>query len=47
MDSPTTPTSEEKTMNRFENFFSLPELFSKENKKPTIILLLAPLVLIT
>ncbi len=34
-------------MNRFENFFSLPELFSKENKKPVIILLLAPLVLAT
>ncbi len=34
-------------MNRFENFFSLPGLFSEENKKPTIILLLAPLVLTT
>jgi membrane protease YdiL (CAAX protease family) len=34
-------------MNSFEKFFSLPELFSKENKKPVIILLLAPLVLTT
>ena len=34
-------------MNMFENFFSLPALFSKENKKPAIILLLAPLVLTT
>ncbi|MGD0036229.1 MAG: type II CAAX endopeptidase family protein [Bacteroidota bacterium] len=34
-------------MNNFKNFFSLPELFSKENKKPIIILLLAPLVLTT
>jgi len=34
-------------MNSFENFFSLPELFSRENKKPIIILLLAPLVLTT
>jgi len=30
-----------------EKFFSLPALFSKENKKPVIILLLAPLVLTT
>jgi membrane protease YdiL (CAAX protease family) len=34
-------------MTKFENFFSLPDLFSKENKKPAIILLLAPLVLTT
>ena len=34
-------------MNSFEKFFSLPELFSKENRKPVIILLLAPLVLTT
>jgi membrane protease YdiL (CAAX protease family) len=34
-------------MNSFEKFFSLPELFSKENKKPVIILILAPLVLTT
>ena len=34
-------------MNSFENYFSLPKLFSKENKKPVIILLLAPLVLTT
>jgi hypothetical protein len=34
-------------MNRFEKFFSLPELFSRENRKPLIILLLAPLVLTT
>jgi membrane protease YdiL (CAAX protease family) len=34
-------------MNQFENFFSLPKLFSEENKKPAIILLLAPLVLTT
>jgi membrane protease YdiL (CAAX protease family) len=47
MDSPTTSTQEEKIMNRIETFFSLPGLFSKENKKPTIILLIAPLLLIT
>lgn len=34
-------------MNRFENFISLPGLFSQENKKPTIILLLTPFVLTT
>ncbi len=34
-------------MNSFKNYFSLPELFSRENKKPVIILLLAPLVLTT
>ncbi len=34
-------------MTNLYNFFSLPELFSKENKKPIIILLLAPLVLTT
>jgi membrane protease YdiL (CAAX protease family) len=34
-------------MNRFEKFFSLPEIFSRENRKPLIILLLAPLVLTT
>ena len=34
-------------MNRLENYFSLPGLFSKENKKPAVILLLAPLVLTT
>jgi membrane protease YdiL (CAAX protease family) len=47
MDFTATSTSEEKDMNNFEKFFSLPELFSKENKKPTIILLLAPLLLTT
>jgi membrane protease YdiL (CAAX protease family) len=47
MDSPTTPTQEENIMNKFESFFSLPPLFSQENKKPIIILLLAPLVLTT
>jgi membrane protease YdiL (CAAX protease family) len=34
-------------MNSFEKFFSLPELFSKENKKPVTILVLAPLLLTT
>lgn len=34
-------------MTKIENFFSLPGLFSKENKKPAVILLLAPLVLTT
>jgi membrane protease YdiL (CAAX protease family) len=47
MDFTATPPSKEKNMNSFERFFSLPELFSKENKKPAIILLLAPLVLTT
>jgi membrane protease YdiL (CAAX protease family) len=47
MDSPATPTSEEKNMNSVEKFLSLPALCSKENKKPAIILLLAPLVLTT
>ena len=47
MDSTATSTSEETLMNKFEKFFSLPGLFSKENRKPTIILLLAPLLLTT
>jgi membrane protease YdiL (CAAX protease family) len=47
MDSPATPTQKEKPMNTFESIFPLPGLFSQENKKPTIILLLAPLVLTT
>jgi len=34
-------------MNRFENSLSLSGLFSGENKKPTIILLLAPLIVTT
>jgi membrane protease YdiL (CAAX protease family) len=47
MDSPTTSTQEKIIMNKLEKFFSLPEIFSKENIKPTIILLIAPLVLTT
>jgi membrane protease YdiL (CAAX protease family) len=47
MDFAAAATSEEKIMNSFKNYFSLPELFSRENKKPVIILLLAPLVLTT
>jgi membrane protease YdiL (CAAX protease family) len=47
MDFTAAPTSEEIIMNSFEKIFSLPELFSKVNKKPAIILLLAPLVLTT
>ncbi len=34
-------------MNKFLNYFSLPGLFSKENKKSTIILIIAPIVLTT
>jgi membrane protease YdiL (CAAX protease family) len=47
MDSSTTPTKKRIIMNKFENYFSLPGLFSKENKKSTIILLIAPVVLTT
>jgi membrane protease YdiL (CAAX protease family) len=47
MDPPAAPTSKEKLMNRFYTSFSLPDLFSNENKKPAIILLLAPLLLTT
>ena len=34
-------------MNKLEKFLSLPEFFSNENRKPAIILLLAPLILTT
>jgi membrane protease YdiL (CAAX protease family) len=47
VDSPTAPPEKEKTMNRFENSLSLSGLFSGENKKPTIILLLAPVLITT
>jgi membrane protease YdiL (CAAX protease family) len=47
VDTSTTTTPKEEIMNRFLNYFSLPELFSEENRKPTIILLLAPIVLVT
>jgi membrane protease YdiL (CAAX protease family) len=47
MDPGAAHTTEEQIMNIFERYFSLPHLFSKENKKPAIILLLAPIVLTT
>jgi membrane protease YdiL (CAAX protease family) len=47
MDSPATQSSKELIMNRFLHSLPLSEFISKENKKPTIILLLAPLVLTT
>jgi membrane protease YdiL (CAAX protease family) len=34
-------------MNKFEKYFSLPRLFTEENKKMTVILLMAPVVLVT
>jgi membrane protease YdiL (CAAX protease family) len=47
MDTSRTTTSKEAVMNLFEKYFSLPDIFSGENKKPTIILLLAPILLTT
>lgn len=47
MASPATTTSKEEIMSRFENYFPVSDMFSEENKRPTIILLLAPIVLIT
>jgi membrane protease YdiL (CAAX protease family) len=47
MDTPTTLIKDEENMNRFDNSLSLSGLFSGENKKPTIILLLAPILITT
>jgi membrane protease YdiL (CAAX protease family) len=47
MGSLPTSTKKENIMKKFYNYFSLPELFSKENKKSAVILLIAPVVLTT
>jgi membrane protease YdiL (CAAX protease family) len=41
------PTTEEKSMNRFDSSLSLKGLFSGDSKKATLILLVAPLLIIT
>jgi membrane protease YdiL (CAAX protease family) len=47
MDSSAAPNPKEKIMNRFENSLSFSGLFSCENKKSTIILLLTPILATT